>query len=101
MANWSHTYITLTGDKVEEANEYLNTFIKDGYLDVSSLMSDNSITSRAGYSVLELYSGEEQVLQDDSIVLNGQGRWCAPHTFIKEFAKKFKLSGNYTDEECR
>lgn len=97
MANYSDTSIKLTGTKAKEALEYIKSFIEDGWLDVDSMKQDDSVSSRAGYSTMEIFDITDI---ENGFEISGSGRWCSPHDFFQNVVEKFELSGSYFDREC-
>lgn len=100
MANWSDTQVSLIGDtsNIKQASEYIKSFlIEDGtWLDVATLMPDDSVASRTKFSMAEVCSA---TFEESSIEITLMGRWCSPAGFFSKVAEDFKLSGSYLDRE--
>lgn len=98
MANWSYTDVTLRGSEEDIlfAETELKSNITGEYLNVSKYIKNDSVNQRAGYSSSEVININ---ILDDTIELSLSGRWCSPHMYFEDFAKRHSLSGEYADME--
>ena len=98
MPNWSETDIQLEGyeNYIKIATEYLKDSIKDNFLTPALSKDFDPKVHTFGYSCVEI---SEIILEPKSITIHGNGRWSGPYKYIKEFCKRFKLSGIYIDSE--
>lgn len=86
MANWSDTYITLSGNRLVEAIDKLKKDIHDEYL-------HDDISGR-GMSIDSPFDEKE-----DEIVISGSGRWAGPDGYFKRLCEEYELSCLYKDAE--
>jgi hypothetical protein len=110
VANWSDTYIKLIGPKksISKAWKFISRFLdnsntddtnyKYGGLNTSILKRNNNITSRLGYSYLDIF--EIDMSNAYTIIIEGSGKWQAPYLFFQNVAEEFALSLKYDDAEC-
>jgi len=56
MANWSYTSVSFTGEPeaIDKAHTYISMFIKDNWLDPSSLAKDDSVEQRVEFSTMQI-----------------------------------------------
>ena len=102
MANWSSTCINLHGDERQISLALVNIkkYTKDDYFwrGIPKGLPD-TIDYRAGYSGMQVDEIRYEKKSSEFTII-GQGRWCAPHKYIEQIAKRYKLSGDYSDEEA-
>jgi len=86
MANWSETYITLSGDRVKEAVDKIKKDTDNGYLRYP--VSGRGMT-------IDFFTDEEK-----GIVISGSGRWAGPDKYFKRLCEEYGLTCLYTDAEA-
>lgn len=113
MANWSYTDIELKGSKenIKLCKEEIKRHLSENELgtwlcplehkSIEQLKEiKEDIRLRSGYStMLFLDIDNEMKFKEDTIEINGQGRWCSPYLFIQDLVKKYSLSGYMWDME--
>jgi hypothetical protein len=110
MANWSDTHVEFSGDpqSINKAWQFISSLTSDlklnngiadyGWLVPNKLRPDDSVSSCAGYSSMEIC--HVNVTKPTAIIIDGQGRWCCPCDFFKLVARIFELDLLYDDAEC-
>jgi hypothetical protein len=95
MANLTNTEVFLSGsvDDVSRACKFIKEHIEDSILFVSSSEMDGEYEDGL-LDVISLSCSE-----DGQLSMLGMGRWAGPHGAIAWIAKKFNLSGTYSDSD--
>ncbi|CAA6807803.1 MAG: Unknown protein [uncultured Sulfurovum sp.] len=98
MANSSELYATLSGYKIKDAYRVVLECMEDGHLCLSKRykIPEDTIGSY-GYSCVEIPAFQEEC--EETIVINGMGRWCGPHAALIKLCEEFNLDMTYNDAE--